>query len=129
MKPPCVVVVQYVLPAIRVVVARELIEKHGLKRIEVAEKMEMTPAAITQYLKKVRGGVGVNTVKSSERAIKILSEITDGLVKDEATVHEILGKICEACRVIMSEGLICTMHKEVMPVLERSEVCECPVCH
>jgi len=38
LKPPCMTVVQYVLPAIRMVVAQELIEKHGLKQVDVAAK-------------------------------------------------------------------------------------------
>ncbi len=122
------VVVQYVLPAIRVMVARELVEKHGLKRVEVAERMEVTPAAITQYLKESRGGAAVETVKGSDKAVKIMSEIAEGLVKEEAPAHEVLGKICEACRTIVGEGLICSMHKQLMPVLEKCNTRECPIC-
>ncbi|MEM3056899.1 MAG: transcriptional regulator, partial [Candidatus Bathyarchaeia archaeon] len=55
MKPPYVVVVQYLLPALRVAVSKKLIETYGMRRTEAAEKMDLKPAAITQYLKRSRG--------------------------------------------------------------------------
>jgi predicted transcriptional regulator len=127
LKPPCVVIVRYILPAINSIVAIELKEKYGLKRVEVAEKMGMTPAAITQYLKGVRGKAAVKTVKSSDKADKMITEIAEVLSRDEVVMHEMLGKICEICRAVISEGLICPIHREVMPILEKSDAC--PICH
>ena len=125
MKPPCIIVVRYVLPAIRVLIARELVEKHGLSRVRAAEKMELTPAAITQYLKKVRGEKGVKMVESSDEAVKIVSEIANRLAKGESSVYDVLQNICKACQIMRSEGLFCEMHREILPALKESEVCEC----
>lgn len=125
MKPPCIIVVRYVLPALRVLIARELVEKHGLSRVRVAEKMELTPAAITQYLKRVRGGKAIKMVEGSDEAMKIVSEMANDLVEGEASVYDVLEKICEACQIMRSKGLLCEMHKEILPALKKSEVCEC----
>lgn len=129
LKPPCIVVVQHVLPAIRVLIAKELIEKHGLKRVRVAEKMGITPAAVTQYLKEVRGERAVKIVESSDKVIKVVSKIADGLAKDEASVYDVLENICRACRIMMSDGLLCEMHKEILPALKKCEIgeCRCPI--
>ena len=125
MKPPCIVVVRYILPALRVLIAKELVDKHGLKRVKAAEKMELTPAAITQYLKKVRGETAVKMVESSDEAIKIISAMTNDLAKGEASVYDVLQNICKICQTMRSEGLLCEMHKEILPALKRTEVCEC----
>ena len=125
MKPPCIIVVRYILPALRVLIAKELVEKHGLKRVRAAEKMELTPAAITQYLKKVRGETAVKMVESSDEAIKIISAMTNDLAKDEASVYDVLQNICQICQTMRSKGLLCEMHKEILPALKRIEVCEC----
>lgn len=129
MKPPCIVVVQHVLPAIRVLIAKELIEKHGLKRVRVAEKMGITPAAVTQYLKEVRGERAVKMVESSDKAIEVVSKIADGLAKDEASVYDVLENICRACQIMMSDGLLCEMHKEILPALKKCKIdeCRCPI--
>jgi predicted transcriptional regulator len=125
MKPPCIIVVRYVLPALRALIARELIEKHGLSRVRAAEKMELTPAAITQYLKNVRGETAVQLVESSDEAVKIVSEMASNLAKDEASVYDVLQNICKICQIMRSKGLLCEMHKEILPALKKSEVCEC----
>lgn len=126
LKPPCVVVVRYILPAIRVLIARELVEKYGLKRIEVARKMGITPAAVTQYLEEVRGKTATSIVESSEKATGIISQIAEALVKNEVSVHDVMVEICEICRVMRSSGLICEMHKETFPVLKGRSDCEIP---
>lgn len=125
MKPPCIIVVRYVLPALRVLIARELIEKHGLSRVRAAEKMGLTPAAITQYLKKVRGETAVQLVESSDEAVKIISEMANELAEGEASVYDVLQNICKICQIMRSKGLLCEMHKEMLPALKKLEVCEC----
>ena len=129
LKPPCIIVVQYVLPALRVLIAKELIEKHGLRRVRAAEKMEVTPAAITQYFKKVRGETAVKMVESSDEVTEIVSKLANDLVEGEASVYDVLRDICEACQILMSRGLLCEMHKEILPALKESEVyeCKCPI--
>jgi predicted transcriptional regulator len=125
MKPPCIIVVRYVLPSLRVLIARELIEKHGLSRVRAAEKMELTPAAITQYLKKVRGETAIQLIESSDETVKIISEMASDLAKGEASVYDVLQNICKICQIMRSNGLLCEMHKEILPALKKLEVCTC----
>ena len=125
MKPPCIIVVQHILPALRVLVAKELVEKHGLKRVRAAEKMEVTPAAITQYLEEARGKTAIRLVEGSDEVVKIISDIAEGLARNEASMYDVLEKICRACRMMMSEGALCEMHKEILPALKKN-ACRCP---
>ena len=127
MKPPCIVIVRYILPAIRAQIAKELIEKHGLRRSEVAKKMGITPAAVTQYLERVRGGIAMDLVESSEEVAEMVSKTAEGLVKNELSVYDVLGKFCEVCRAMRASGLICEMHKEMLPALKAMETCERPL--
>ena len=125
MKPPCIIVVKYVLPALRVLIAKELIEKHGLSRVRAAEKMELTPAAVTQYLKKARGETAVQLVESSDEAVKIISEMANDLARGDVSMYDVLQNICKTCQTMRSKGLLCEMHKEILPALKKREVCEC----
>lgn len=125
MKPPCIIMVQYVLPALRVLIAKELVEKHGLSRVSAAEKMDLTPAAITQYLKKARGETAVQLVESSDEAVKIISEMANDLARGDASVYDVLQSICKTCQIMRSKGLLCEMHKDILPALKKREVCEC----
>lgn len=123
--------VQYVLPAFRVLIAKELVEKHGLRRVRAAEKMGITPAAVTQYLEKVRGDAAVKMVEGSDEVMKIVSKLAGDLADDKASVNDVLSNICNACWIMRSKHLICEMHKEILPALKESEICEskCPLHH
>ena len=125
MKPPCMVVVQYILPALRGAIARELRDKYELGTTEVAEKMEITPAAVTQYLNKSRGGLASSRIERSDVVMSQVSEMARDLAEGDTAPDELLMKMCRACHVLRSEELICELHKDAMPSLRRVRSCAC----
>jgi len=127
-KPPCMVVVQYVLPAIRLLIMKDLVEKHNMRKIDVSAKMELTPAAITQYLKGERGVAFVDGVSQSEKAMKIVSDIAETLARNDISVEGLMEKLCMACNAIRSEGIICQLHKKNLPALKECTVCRHSIC-
>lgn len=126
MKPPCVVVVKYLLPAIRLLVTKELVEKYKLRKIEVSERVELTPAAITQYFKGERGTIIVQEITQSKETMELVSELAELLAKtDGVPADHIIEKICKICSSIRYEKVICKLHQKDMPGLEE---CKCPSC-
>lgn len=125
MKPPCTIVVQYILPALRVAIARDLIEKYGLRKVDAADRMDVTPAAITQYLNRSRGDTASTMIKGSSKIMNLVSEITRDLAQGESPADMLLMKLCLACRAVRAERLICDLHKEAMPSLRQIESCAC----
>ena len=125
MKPYCITVVKYILPAMRVLIMNELMEKHGLRKIDVAEKMSLTPAAVTQYSKGVRGSSCVKEISESEAIMKKISEISRAVADDEANFESIMNNMCEICRLIRSEKLICKLHANEF---SESILDDCKIC-
>jgi len=81
----------YVLPQIRAELARELVKK-GLSQKEVAEKLGLTPAAVSQYLHKKRGE------KSSilEKYRKIIEKAAEDISKPSSE-RKVSSIICHCC--------------------------------
>lgn len=125
MKPYCVIVVKYVLPAIRVLIMNILIEKYDFRKIDVAEKLSLTPAAVTQYSKGIRGSHLVNVLSSSEEIMNKVYEISEDIAEDTADVEDIMCNICEICKLIRSNKLICNLHEEEF---SDSALDECTIC-
>ena len=125
MKPYCVTVVKYVLPAMRVLITNELMEKHGLRKIEVANRMSVSPAAVTQYSKGVRGSHYVKEISSSEEIMKKISKISKAVADDEANLDSIMENMCEVCRLIRRDKLICELHANEF---SESKLSECTIC-
>lgn len=103
MKPPCVTVVRYVLPAFRALVMKDLIEGYKLRKIDVSTKMRLTPAAITQYIKGDRGTAFKEKVAKSKETVKILSELAEALAKDNVSEKIVMDRLCKACMAIRFE--------------------------
>ena len=55
LKPPCEAVVQQIMPAMRSLVAKELVKTYKLSEVEVARRMGITQAAVSQYIYGKRG--------------------------------------------------------------------------
>jgi len=124
-KPPCVTVVKYLLPAIRVLVMKELIEKHSMRKIDASAKMELTPAAITQYFKGDRGTMFINELSQSDETMKMVSELAETLARNDAPIESVIEKLCGICAAVRSEGVICNIHQKDLPALKE---CKCVTC-
>ena len=101
------IVVQYVLPALRVLIVRNLMDTYKMRKIDAAAKMELTPAAITQYVKGERGAMLVKEVAKSEETVKILSELSKALLDNSVPEEVMVNMLCRACMTLKSKG-ICT---------------------
>ncbi len=106
-------------------IARQLVDEAGLKKSEAAKRMDVTPAAITQYLNKSRGDKALEVIEGSERIRELISDLVNDLVNDDNPSDIQLLKLCRTCQAIRTEGLICELHKEAMPSLRQIGVCAC----
>ena len=52
---PCELSAKYVIPALRLMIAKKLIEKYGLTQSEVAKLLGVTQPSISHYLNSKRG--------------------------------------------------------------------------
>lgn len=78
-KIPCEYIVWNVLPSIRKEFARSLVRNYGLNQKQIAELLELSSAAVSQYLSNKRGGI----------------KITD---------NDILHEIDKSARIIFENG-------------------------
>jgi predicted transcriptional regulator len=92
MKLPCEHALWYVLPQIRAELAHELI-KSGLSQRQAAEKLGLTPSAVSQYLHKKRG----EKTKKSPRYRQLI-EKTATQIQKESKEEAIAKLICDCCR-------------------------------
>jgi len=125
MKPPCVIIVKHILPAIRVLVMKELIERYDMRKVDASAKMELTPAAITQYLKGDRGTTFLNEILQSEETMKRVSKLAETLAENDASVESVIEQLCGICVTIRSEEIPCELHRKDFPALKE---CKCTIC-
>ena len=117
MKPPCEVIVWYVIPTIRAELAKELV-KMGMSQKDIAERLGITQSAVSQYIKDKRGkGIPIN--KDVRKGIKVLAK----QVMVEQTPNETIPGICMVCAIVKSSGALCDLHRKENAGLEGCDVC------
>ena len=119
---PCEVASKSVIPALRAMIARELIEDYGMKQEMVAQKLGVTQAAVSKYIHQVRGEAV--ELESAEEVHKISSEIAQTL-SGEANPLLVSQKFCQACTDIRALGLMCDTCRRVDPSWD---VEHCTIC-
>ena len=108
MKMPCELIVTHILPTARGALARDLVTSHGMTQTQVAKLFGVTSAAVSQYLKGMRGGnnlIDRSAYKDDFYAeiARMADEISNG-----ADVTESLCGICNARRA--SSAVIVAHH-------------------
>ena len=105
---------------IRSELAKELV-KLGLSQKEVSERLGITQAAVSQYVKEKRG-------KDRKFKVDVKEEIRE-FAKEAArddTFSNFTLRICEVCTMVKKDKTLCELHKEHDTVPEGCNVClEC----
>ena len=120
---PCEIAVKCALPAVRAMIAKELVTKHNLKQAEAAELLGVSQPAISLYSRKIRGNA-INLEKDQD--VKTLIEKLSNIIAEKNLSHkEFIVRFCEICRTIRAKGLLCKMHKNFEPSID---INDCELC-
>ena len=103
MKMPCELVVTHVLPTARGAIARELVEKHGMTQTQVAKLFGVTSAAVSQYIKGMRGGNNLIDKSAYKRDFDLMISRTAAAIASGMDVTEAL---CGICTFVKTCGLL-----------------------
>ena len=109
MKTPCELVVGKILPALRASVVKELSVKYDMKQSEIAKKLGITQASVSQYLSSARAG-GTKVTESFPKIKTYADTISKRIVAGESR-YEWSVVLCEACKDIRSDEEFCRMHR------------------
>jgi predicted transcriptional regulator len=106
-RPPCEIVVWYVIPAIRSELAKELLNL-GMKQKQISEVLDITQPAVSQYISDKRG----HGIKFEPEVQNMIKDFAGDLVSGKAGQQDIIPKMCEICKKVKAEELICQIHKD-----------------
>ena len=105
----------YLIPAIRRKLVQMMVKK-GIKRKEIAEKMHLTKAAVSQYISGKRGKIEVDE--------EILEECCDEIIKGSHHITQIQKLI----KNLKKERKICDIYCKNGIEPEDCEVCNESIC-
>jgi hypothetical protein len=102
MKLPCEVVVWYVVPVIKSELAQEL-SKRGMTQKNIAEVIDVTQAAVSQYLSGKRGSGSITLTPEMKDEIK---SFADKVINGKVGAKALQALICVECNIARKQGIL-----------------------
>ena len=101
MKLPCEITVWYLVPVIKSELAKELHER-GMTQKKIAQVIDVTQAAVSQYLSKKRGS-GMKLTPKMQKEIKLFA---DKVINEKVNTEDMRALICKECNIAKAAGLL-----------------------
>lgn len=105
MRPPCEIMVQKVLPAIRAELARTMMQELDMPQQEIAKHLAVSKAAVSQYASSKRGA---DADFSEDIKIEIRKFAHTVATSNDST--QLIGDFCNICKNIQNSGWLCKEH-------------------
>jgi predicted transcriptional regulator len=110
---PCEVGVKTVLPAVKAIMARQIVEKHGLNEQQTAALLGLSQSAVSRYVGRERGNL--LPIEDSTEIIALITQMVTSLIKEPSNKTEILKLFCQTCQAVREKGLMCPNCQKEMP--------------
>jgi predicted transcriptional regulator len=120
---PCEVAVKSVVPAVKALLAKELVEKHNLNQNQVAKILGMSQSAVSKYSTKARGHI--IRIEDLEEIQTPINSMVTLLIKGTKQRTEFLELFCQTCIIIRRKGLMCQFCRKADSTIE---IEECNLC-
>lgn len=113
---PYEIVSKSALPALRAMVAKRLREKYHFTQQQVAIRLGVTQASVSNYTRKARG-VMIN-LEADSNVARAADGVALLLSSEEPDERRALAAMTEVCDYIRFSHLMCNLHRELEPGFE-----------
>ncbi len=122
LQTPYEIAAKSVIPAIRGIVARSLIERH-MTQAEIAECLGITQPAVSKYFSEKRGRA--IDFDNREDVMTMAKAIAEGIATHKLNSMQVANLIKEICDYVMRSGYMCELHNEIDP---QTKSMNCKIC-
>jgi len=123
MKMPCELVVAHILPTARGAIAKELVTNHDMTQTQVAALFGVTSAAVSQYIKGMRGENSLIDKSAYKDDFYAMIAKTADRIAEGADVTE---SLCAICSFVKSSGLLRALYVYEGYNGDLADCLECP---
>lgn len=120
---PCEVAAKSVVPAVKALMAKELVEKRGFNQDKTAEILGISQSAVSKYTREIRGhAIKIDNIGEIQ---PLIGKMADLLSKGRYQRGEFLKLFCQVCSGIRKTGVMCPFCKasNLQPEIEACRFC------
>jgi predicted transcriptional regulator len=113
---PCEIAAKSVVPALKALMAKELVERRGLKQEQVAEALGISQSAVSKYKSQVRGHAV--KIDNMEEVQPLVNSLVDLVVDGNFERMDFLRFFCQACMTIRKTSIMCPFCQKADPQVD-----------
>ena len=99
MKSPCEEISKDLIPTTRALLVKDLVERHNLSQVEVANKLGITQPAVSQYLRLLRGTSRTKVLLRMDDYMESLLGLSDDIAAGKVRGIKISEMYCKLCDI------------------------------
>jgi len=112
------------IPAVRAILAKKLIEEYSLKEEDVAKDLGITQAAVSNYVRGTRGDIDlISKLESVREVMRMIDDIAKDLSTNKAYTPSTLAKFVGLCNYMRYTLIICDVHHSIESNIDE-QICE-----
>lgn len=119
MRPPCEIMVNQLLPALRALISQRLATEYGFTQNQIAKALGVTQASVSRGLKQIDRFEQYYTSDMRKAARDFAKKMST----ERQPLDESIEQLCIFCQSQKIGGLLCRLHRIENPDLENCEVC------
>ncbi|MBO3798242.1 MAG: hypothetical protein QXP19_01290 [Thermoproteota archaeon] len=102
----CEHMVRYVVPALRMLISRQLSEKYSLNQIQVARMLNVTQPSVSNYMGRRKGSVKIRRYLSNSVVNEYAGNMARKLFEKGLSLKELEEDICSLCAELRKGGYL-----------------------
>jgi predicted transcriptional regulator len=122
LQTPYEIAAKSVIPAIRGIVARSLIDR-DMTQSDIAKSLGITQPAVSKYFSEKRGRAIDFDTRADVR--KMAEVVAEGIATNKLNKVQVANMIKEICDYVMRSGYMCDLHNEIDP---QTKSMNCKIC-
>ena len=112
-----------VIPALRALIVKRLVEEHGMTQQEAAKLLGVTQPAVSKYLHQKRGAaIRLTGIREIDEAT---GEIANLVSSRKVKPIDVMSRIEAACEYVRKNRFMCDLHKRLEPAMD---IDSCHIC-
>lgn len=123
---PAEIETKTLIPALRAILAKKLVEQHNIQEEDISKMLGVTQAAISNYIRGTRGNPElISKLLAIKEVAEMIDEIASNLSTNMAYTPASLSKFIGLCNYIKSSLLICDIHHSLETNIDEAVCKEC----
>lgn len=98
-KPRCEITARYLLPAVRGMITKTLVEEYGFSQSYAAKILGITQAAVSYYVGAKRGQKLTEKILSNKKAMRIIKDAAKKIARSKHP-EKVNVNLCDVCRAV-----------------------------